>query len=165
VKQLSGATSLLWGGLSVFTFAASGAAAVFALRNWDARPMTWTGAAGLLGAVGASLLAVHLGSAGPIFAASVLGGIGFGAAFQGAIRSVVPHAAVHERAGVLSVVYIVSYLAMGVPAVLGGLCVVYGGGLELTAVKYGLAVAALVAVAIALRLRTGSPVAVAATTR
>jgi MFS family permease len=165
VKQLSGATSLLWGGLSVFTFAASGAAAVFALRSWDARPMTWMGAAGLLGAVGASLFAVHVGSAGLIFAASVLGGIGFGAAFQGAIRSVVPHAAAHERAGVLSVVYIVSYLAMGVPAVLGGLCVVYGGGLEVTAVKYGLAVAALVAVAIALRLRTRSPVAVAATTR
>jgi hypothetical protein len=146
----------MWGGLAVFAFAASGATTVFLLRTWDARPMTWAGALGLFASVGASVLAVHERSAGIMFAASVFGGIGFGAAFQGAIRSVVPQAAAHERAGVLSVVYIVSYLAMGVPAVLGGVCVVYGGGLEMTAVKYGLAVAGLVAVAVALRLRSAN---------
>jgi hypothetical protein len=37
--------------------------------------------------------------------------------FQGGIRTVVPRVAVHERAGVLSLLFTVSYLGLGVPAV------------------------------------------------
>ena len=33
----------------------------------------------------------------------------------------IPLAAPHQRAGVLSILYVVAYLAMGAPAVLGGL--------------------------------------------
>jgi hypothetical protein len=56
---------------------------------------------------------------------------------------VLPRAAAHQRAGVLSVVYVLSYLAMGVPAVAGGAAVVYGGGLIPAAIGYAVAVAAL----------------------
>ena len=44
-----------------------------------------------------------------------IAGAGFGPGFQGAFRSVVPLVAPHQRAGVLSVLFTVSYLAMGVP--------------------------------------------------
>jgi heme A synthase len=74
------------------------------------------------------------------FVGSALAGAGFGASFQGAIRSVLLLAAPHERAGVLSVFYLIAYLAMGLPAILGGLRVVHGGGLFGTAREYGLAV-------------------------
>ncbi|HEX4417868.1 MAG TPA: hypothetical protein VH165_08215, partial [Kofleriaceae bacterium] len=50
--------------------------------------------------------------------------------------------------GVLSILYMISYLAMGVPAVLGGLRCVYGGGVVATAHEYGLAVMALAALAL-----------------
>jgi len=39
---------------------------------------------------------------------------------------VVPLAATHERGGVLSILYVVSYLAMGLPAVVTGFFVVHG---------------------------------------
>jgi hypothetical protein len=43
-------------------------------------------------------------------AGALASGVGFGAAFQGAIRSVVPLTEAHERAGVLSLLYVVAYL-------------------------------------------------------
>jgi hypothetical protein len=62
---------------------------------------------------------------------------------QGAIRSVVPIAAPQERAGVLSTMYVVAYLAMGLPAIFGGISVVYGDGLFATAREYGFGVIGL----------------------
>jgi predicted MFS family arabinose efflux permease len=82
------------------------------------------------------------------FASLVLAGIGFGATVQGAIRTVLPAAQPHQRAGLLSLIYVVSYLGLGVPAVLAGVLVVYGGGLRTTALQYGTAVIALAAVAL-----------------
>ena len=46
-----------------------------------------------------------------------MAGIGFGAGFQGGIRLVAPLAHPDQRAGVLSVLFTVSYLGLGVPAV------------------------------------------------
>jgi hypothetical protein len=62
---------------------------------------------------------------------------------------IVPLAAPHERAGVLSIVYVVSYLAMGVPAVIAGFLVVHDGGVLATAREYGIAVMILAALALA----------------
>ena len=49
----------------------------------------------------------------------VAGG-GFGAGFLGALRSVVPLALSHERAGLMSAFYVLSYLAFCVPSLLAG---------------------------------------------
>jgi heme A synthase len=49
----------------------------------------------------------------------------------------------------LSVLYVVSYLAFGLQAVLGGVGVVYGAGLAATAQQYGMAVLILAALALA----------------
>jgi hypothetical protein len=69
------------------------------------------------------------------------------------VRSVVPLARPHERAGVLSLLYVVSYLAMGVPAVAAGFLVVHGGGLLDTAREYGAAVMLLALLALIGALR------------
>jgi hypothetical protein len=60
----------------------------------------------------------------------------------------VPLAHPHERAGVLSVLYVISYLAMGVPAVAAGFLVVDAGGLLPTIREYGIAVMVLAALAV-----------------
>ena len=73
---------------------------------------------------------------------------GFGSGFQGGIRMVVPLAAAPERAGLVSLLYVVSYLGLGVPAVLAGFGVVHGGGLIDTTRYYGAAVIALAALAL-----------------
>src|SRR6185369_8323143 len=95
-----------------------------------------------------TLAAVALGSVPGFFLGTAIAGAGFGAAFQGAVRSVVPLAAPHERAGVLAVLYVIAYLAMGLPAVLAGVGVVYGGGMIATANEYGAAVMLLAGVAL-----------------
>ena len=72
-----------------------------------------------------------------------MAGIGFGAGFQGAIRAIASHAAPHERAGALSVAFIVSYLAMGIPAVVAGYFVSRQGDILATAREFGAAVIVL----------------------
>jgi hypothetical protein len=61
---------------------------------------------------------------------------------------VIPLAAPHQRAGVLSVVYVVSYLAMGLPAVIAGFVLVHERDLLATAAQYGAAVMVLAALAL-----------------
>jgi len=121
---------------------------VFLARNAAPVRMMSSGIVALIAGVAVCLLAISLPSAVVFFASLVLAGIGFGATVQGAIRTVLPAAQPHQRAGLLSLIYVVSYLGLGVPAVLAGVLVVYGGGLRTTALQYGTAVIALAAVAL-----------------
>jgi hypothetical protein len=73
---------------------------------------------------------------------------GFGGGFQGGIRLVIPLVGERERAGVLSSLYIVSYLGLGVPAVIAGVLVTEVNGLLATAQEYGSAVIVLAALAL-----------------
>lgn len=158
VRRILGSSSVVVGGLTLFVLAGSGAVTVLLLRHRAARAMMTFGAAALIVGVGLTLLATARGSAPLFFTGAVLAGAGFGAGFQGAIRTVLPLTAAHERAGVLSVLYVVSYLGMGLPAVLGGLRVVHGGGLLTTAREYGAAVMLLAALAlVGTRARRDAP--------
>jgi len=149
VRRILGSSSFAVGGLTLFVLAGSGALTVLLLRRWSALRMMNLGAVALIVGVGLTLLAAARGSAPLFFTGAVLAGAGFGAGFQGAIRTVLPRTAAADRAGVLSVLYVISYLAMGLPAVLGGLLVVHGGGLLATSREYGAAVMALGALALA----------------
>jgi predicted MFS family arabinose efflux permease len=148
VKLVSGSSSIVLGGLSLFVLAGSGAAAVLLLQRANARQLTLTGGVALLAGIGLTLLAVGTRSTAGFFVGTAIAGIGFGGAFQGAIRSVVPLVAPHQRAGVLSVVYVVSYLAMGLPAVIAGVLLVHEGNLVHTSIQYGVAVMVLAALAL-----------------
>ena len=148
VRRILGSSSLAAGGLTLFVLAGSGALTVLLLRRWPALRMMNLGAVALIVGVGLTLIAAARGTAPLFFAGGALAGVGFGAGFQGAIRTVLPRTAAADRAGVLSVLYVISYLAMGLPAVLGGLRVVHGGGLLATSREYGAAVMALAALAL-----------------
>ena len=147
VRTITGSNSLLLGGLALFTLAGSGVIAVLVLRNVAPRAVMTLGTAALIVGVGLTLVAISTSSAATFFVGAVIAGAGFGGGFQGAIRTVIPLAAPHERSGVLSTVYVVSYLAMGLPAVIGGILVVHGG-LVTTAREYGVAVMVLAAIAL-----------------
>jgi predicted MFS family arabinose efflux permease len=148
VRLVSGSGSIVLGGLSLAVLAASGAVAVLALQKQSPRTLTLIGGAALIAGVGLTVLSVRFGSVAGFFAGTAIAGVGFGGGFQGAIRSVVPLAAPHQRAGVLSVVYVVSYLAMGLPAVIAGFVLVHEGDLLATAAQYGVAVMVLAALAL-----------------
>ncbi|APW40756.1 MFS transporter [Rhodoferax koreense] len=148
VHGVFGFDASLFGGFALGLLAASGGAAVLLLQRAEARRMMLIGACGLLVGVAGVLLALGRHSAAVFFVATAITGMGFGAGFQGAIRTVVPFAAPHERAGVLSVAFVVSYLSMGAPVVVAGYFIAHGNGLLNTAFEFGAAVLALAAAAL-----------------
>lgn len=109
-------------------------------------------AAGVAGTVG-SLLA---GSVGLFFGGALVSGLGFGAAFLGAMATVTRGVAPGERAGLLSSVFVVGYLAYSVPAILAGFAAARVG-LQTAAVIYGAVVIGLALVTVTgLRVRRRS---------
>jgi len=148
VHALTGSGNVVLGSLSLFVLAGSAVVAIIALRRAAARTVMLAGIAALITGVAVTVLAVSLDSTAVFFAGSAIAGAGFGSGFQGGIRMVVPLAAAHQRAGLVSLLYVVSYLGLGVPAVLAGFGVVHGGGLIPTTRYYGAAVIALAALAL-----------------
>jgi len=149
VTLTTGHRSFVLGGLSLTALAGSGAAAVLLLRSAPPVTVMLAGCVALLAGVGITLVAVQLPSEAVFFAGTVVAGAGFGAGFQGVVRTVLPHAPADQRSGVLSLIWVVSYLALGLPAVVAGVLVVHGGGIPGTAREYGSAVMLLAALALA----------------
>jgi len=83
-----------------------------------------------------------LGSAALFIGCGVLGGLGAGLAMNGSMASLLGPTSLHERAGLLSLVYAVSYTGSAVPALVAGQLV---RGLSLFAVTCGYAVLAVLA--------------------
>ena len=136
IRGMMGSNSPLLGGLALFVLAASGGIAVLLLQRREPREMMTFGATSLL--VGVAIAAASLVNSAvtAFFLATAIAGIGFGAGFQGAIRSVVPFAAAHERAGVLSIIFVISYISMGVPAVIAGWMIARDGNIVGTALIF-----------------------------
>ncbi|MFC6083443.1 MFS transporter [Sphaerisporangium aureirubrum] len=139
----------VYGALGLFVLAGVAALSVLLLRDTPTRTVLYAGILALVTGVAITLVSLQAGSAVGFYAGSAISGVGFGSGFQGGIRLVMPLARPHERAGVLSLLYVVSYLGMGLPAVVAGVLVVHVGGLLGTAREYGLAVIVLAAAALA----------------
>jgi MFS family permease len=131
-------------GLVIGLFTISAAAASVLDRNLSPAAMARLGSAAV--AVGAVLflLALAWTSTALFVVASIVAGGGFGTGYLGSIRSVSQLAEPHERAALLSAVYVVSYLAFSGPALVAGLLATHIG-LRNTSFGYG-AFVALVAV-------------------
>ncbi|MFF3653117.1 hypothetical protein ACFYXV_31320 [Streptomyces sp. NPDC002181] len=114
-------TSPATGGLVFFTLTAAAGLAVHAARRLPAGAASRAGSALLIPGALLTLSGPHLHSLPALFAGTALAGAGFGAVTQGALRLLLPPAAPGERAGTLAAYYVLSYLAMSVPAVLAGL--------------------------------------------
>jgi MFS family permease len=143
------------GGLALFVLAGAGALSVLVLHSAAPATVARVGTAGLVVGVSITLAATAATSLIGLFLGMVIAGVGFASGFQGAIRSVLPLASAEHRAGVLSVIYLVSYLALSLPAIIAGVVVVSTGSLEFTARGYGIAVILLAALAFAGLARRG----------
>jgi len=120
VRAATGSTSNLIGGGLVAVLTLSGAVMIFSLRNRPADKVLRLGAVLLAVGVALILTAVHSASLPLFFLATLIAGAGFGSGFLGALRSVLPLALPHERAGLMSAFYVLSYLAFCVPSLLAG---------------------------------------------
>jgi MFS family permease len=141
-------------GLVVVLLAGPGAVAGFLIRNRTGRSITLYGTVSL--AIGSALTigAVTMGWLWMYYLAVMVTGTGFGTAFSGALRSLLPLIQPGERAQVLAAVFVVSYSAFSVPAVVAGL-IVPTLGLYATASWYT-AIVALLATTAALLRRFGT---------
>jgi MFS family permease len=146
VTGVLGMHNYLLAGIAVATVTAAGAVTSVAVNTWPAQRAMLAGCAVLAIGTGVTVLALWLASTPVFFVGAALSGIGFGAAFLGAFRSVALLATPRDRAELFATVYIVSYLAFSVPAVLAGLAAM-PLGLRTTATLYG-GVVAVLAVAV-----------------
>lgn len=136
-----GLTGAVAAGLDIFTLFTAGAAgaAVASRLVTDAargRRVMAVGALVLVVGVGLDLMGLATGTAAVYFAGTAVSGLGWGAAFLGAMRVIGAIAPPDDRAGVFSTTYVLSYLAFGLPAVIAGF-VVGVVGLSVTATVYG----------------------------
>ncbi|MEV7389336.1 MULTISPECIES: MFS transporter [unclassified Streptomyces] len=157
VRTLVGSTSAVYGGLGLFVLAFVSAASVLALRKAAASAVMYTGIGALVAGVALTLVAVATSTPALFFVGTAVAGVGFGSGFQGGIRTVLPLTRPHESSGVLSLLFVVAYLGMGVPSVVAGALVVHGGGLLPTSEEYGAVVIALALLALAALLLRGRP--------
>jgi MFS family permease len=142
VRVATGVTLPIVGGLVVSALTFSGAIAVLSLRSTSARRILSGGIPALVSGVTITLAGVQLQHVSLMLVGTIVAGIGFGAAFSGSMRTVMPHAEAHERAGLLSAFYVEGYLSFSMPAILTGL-VAPIAGLPMAADVYGAVVIVL----------------------
>jgi hypothetical protein len=144
-----GESSHLAGGLPIFLLA--GVSAVTSIRVRKAAPQVtarW-GLPALIVGVALALAALRFESNALFLVGSAVAGLGFGPAFAGVFRSLSELAPMAQRAGLISSILAVSYLAFSLPAVAAGAAVTQLG-LRDTAEIYGAALIVMAAVALAL---------------
>jgi MFS family permease len=156
IDHLVGTASVIDAGLGLGVLTGVAAVTTYMLRAAPASSVMLIGTLTLFAGVTTVMLSLWAGSPLGFFFGTAISGVGFGAGFQGGIRLVAPLAHPDQRAGVLSVLFTVSYLGLGIPAVVAGMAVVRGGGLVATSYEYCLAVMLLTVLATVnlIRLRT-----------
>lgn len=147
IRAATDSNSALVGGLAVTALTLSGALSILWLRQHTAQQVLRIATALLLLGVSAMLVAVQAGWLWLFLVASLVAGGGFGSGFLGALRSVMPLAHAHERAGLMATYYVISYLAFCVPALLAGVSARHFG-LVATATGFALVLIGLILVAL-----------------
>jgi predicted MFS family arabinose efflux permease len=166
VRGMLASHAPMLGGLAIFLLAATGGIAVLLLRSLEPRRMMVLGSLSLLVGIGIVMWAMSRNAPVVFFLGTAVAGLGFGPGFQGAVRSVVSVVAPHERAGTLSIVFIVSYISFGLPAMIAGAMVRHATLLPtaqvFSAVVMALAAAALIATTLRLTSSSRAPARAAA---
>lgn len=139
------------GGFVVAALTLTGATAVLAARKLSSFTTLLSGELALVAGLVVILIGANQGNAVLLLVGSVIAGFGFGASFLGAVRSVLPLAEPHERAALMGVFYIESYLAHSVPTMAVGYLAQKAGLLAAVNV-YGAVITALALLAITLLL-------------
>jgi hypothetical protein len=156
VHQLSGSSSPIYGAAPLAILSAMSPVTAYLTRALTPRPLLGLGITALVVGVIVTVTAVVAGSAGALIVGSVIAGAGFGGGFRGGIGLVLPAATDAERAGTLSVLYIISYLGFGVPVIVAGVAVVQTGSLTGTALGYAGVLVALALFAAAVLRRSSA---------
>jgi hypothetical protein len=156
--EATGSRNLVWGGLVIFLLCGTGVAMALIFRGIDPRTALLAGCLLLLAGVAVTFGAIVTTTAAAFLAGTAVTGAGFGLGFQGAFRMITALATAGQRAGLVTAIFAVGYLAFSVPALIAGVSVTKFG-LHATALVYSASVAVLVVAATGVllaRRRAGS---------
>jgi MFS family permease len=160
VLALEHSTDRLLGGSVIGVLCATGGVSSMVVRAWQPRLTMVAGCVALVVGDAVCVAGIAAGSVVAVYAGTFVAGTGFGAAFLGAFRTLAGLAGAAERGALIASMYVASYVAFSVPAVLAGLATTHVG-VRRTAVVYGCAVAALAGIALVTtgrrRPETGPP--------
>jgi MFS family permease len=148
VRVATGFLLPIVGGSVVATLMAAAAASVMIFRKHTPHLALRLGILALTLGVVTTLGGVWRESVGLLIVGTLIAGIGFGAGFSGTMRTLLPLANERDRAGLLSVFYVESYLAFSLPSILIGL-LVPKLGLPVSAYVYGSVVLVLALISLA----------------
>lgn len=142
VERISGVHNPLVGCLITFLLPFIGGISVLTLRARPPRLAVLLGTACLIVGMLGLLLGVHQRSVAILLAGTAIAGIGFGAAFMGAMRVVMPLAPPTERSALMAAFYVICYLSASTLALCGGVATQHLGLIP-TTYAYGSLVALL----------------------
>jgi MFS family permease len=135
-------------------FLEPGAAAIvgFVLGRFTPRRTTLIGGVGVLVGTAVIVAGIAFQVLPLLWLGGIIGGVGFGASFSGALRILGPLAQPHERAELFAGVFLVAYLSFGIPAIITGQ-LVGPLGLLPTVLAYGAAILLAALVGLVTQLR------------
>jgi len=110
-------------GLTVAVLSGVGAVAPTLLGRFAAPRPTIIGMASITVGVGLLLASLHTRSLVLFFVGTAVVGMGFGGAFSALVQTLAPLARSHERGELFAAIFVVSYLAFSLPAMLAGFLV------------------------------------------
>lgn len=140
--------SAVVGGAAIAGLVFSSAATILLVRSHAPRRVLIGGSAALALGMAVTLAGIAAYSATAFFVGTAIMGAGFGAGFNGALRSLVGLALPEQRGGFMAGFFALSYLAFSLPAILAGLAVGYFG-LHASAVGFLAAIMLQVLIALA----------------
>ncbi|MEI2297022.1 MFS transporter [Ensifer sp. MJa1] len=120
IASTTGNTAPLTGGAVVAALMAAGAAGVYLRRARRPQANLTFGVLSTTAGMLTVVTGIHLTLVPVLALGTLLTGMGFGTSFLATLGSVMPLAKADERAGLLSAIYIQSYLAFSLPAILAG---------------------------------------------
>jgi len=157
LRTVFGVDDTLISGLIAFVALAAAAGGASLTSSIDPNRVLLAGGASVALGGAAFIAGVGLGVLPLLWVAALLGGIGLGANLSATIRSLVPRAEAHQRAGLFAAIYLVTYAAFGIPAIVAGALIATIGVGAASAVYGAVAVlVALVGVVLLLTRRTTS---------
>jgi hypothetical protein len=148
VAGVFGVPDHLVGSLVILAMNGTGPIGAIATSRLPAERGMAVGALSFATGVTGTVVSLLTGSLPLFFAAAVVSGFGFGSAFSGAVATATRGVAPGGRAGLMSSIFVVGYLAFSVPAIGAGIAV-GRFGLARTTEFYGAAVMVLALVATA----------------
>ena len=160
VADAFGIDNHLVGGLLILALNGTGVLGSLALRTSPPDRALLIGTLAFTAGMGGTIGSLFAASVPLLFTAAVVAGFGFGGAFLGAVALITSGVQPGHRAGLMSSIFVVGYLAFSIPAIAAGVAV--GAiGLVRTTEIYGTVVVVLGLLAVAALLRTrrtdGSP--------